>query len=103
MIHLPTEVSIALHMYSQELSGRRVFAERTTAVRTIANIIVMTTSEKMPARAAFLRRLICTPHNIVIGIDMTIDMLTTFPCSSMDLLKKSVRTSHVQFSFRLIC
>lgn len=75
MIHLPTEVSIMLHMYSQALLGSRVSAEPATAARTIANIIVMTTSEKMPARAAFLRRSICTPHKIVIGIDMTIDML----------------------------
>lgn len=61
-------------MYSHELSGWVVFVEPTTAVRTIANIMVMTTSEKMPARAAFLRRLICTPLSIRMGINMTVEM-----------------------------
>lgn len=73
MLHLPTDVSIELHKYSHELSGRLV-AEPTTAVRTIANVIVMMTSEKMPARASFLCHFICTPQSIVIGIDITVDI-----------------------------
>ena len=69
-VHLPMVVSMALHICSHEVSGMRV-REPTTVVRTIAKIIVMMTSEKIPARASFLRSLIWVPHSMLIGINMT--------------------------------
>lgn len=51
---LPTVVSMALHMYSQEVSGKRVKVV-TATVRMMANAMVMMTSEKIPPRASFRR------------------------------------------------
>ena len=61
-------------MNSHEVSSWVVLLEATTAVRTIANIMVMTTSEKMPVRAAFRRHLIWTPLSMRMGINMTGEM-----------------------------
>lgn len=45
---------MALHMYTQEVSGNSVNVV-TATVRTIENTIVIIASEKIPARANFVR------------------------------------------------
>lgn len=52
LMFLPTAVSIALHTYNQEVSGKRVKVV-TATVRIIAKVMVIITSEKIAPRASF--------------------------------------------------
>lgn len=65
-----TVVSIALHIYNQEVSGRFVKVV-TATTRTIAKVMVIMTSEKIPTKINFLRIFIWTPQSKAIGIDIT--------------------------------
>lgn len=58
-------------MYNQDVSGWWVKV-LVTAMRTMANTMVMMTREKMPPMMNFFRSDICTRQSMVIGIDITI-------------------------------
>ena len=72
-------------------------------MRTIANIMVIMTREKIPPSAAFRRHFICTPLSMLKGMSMTTLSQNHMPSDLMNLLRQSVITSQAQFNFRVIC
>lgn len=74
--HIPTTISILLHIYNQEISACDVVCNPglvpTTVTRTIEKIMAITVREKILNKPSFCFQGMCTFQSIRIGIVITV-------------------------------